>query len=202
MKKMQSVTSAVLLFALAATLLLAACGGSSSTTISSLTILPTVTSISIGTRQSFTVTARNSAGSAVGAGALTWASSATSVATVDSNGVATGVSAGTTQITATSANNIVSSAASLVVLPQISSVAVTPISATLHVGNTQQFTAVAKDAQGNSVSNAIFTWAISYSGVATIDNNGLVTAVSPGTVTVSASVSNVTSPFATLTVTP
>ena len=202
MKKLQSIASIALLVVLAGSLFLSACGGSSSSSVASLVVLPTVTSVSIGGRQTFSATARNSSGTTVSPGTLTWASSVASVATVDSSGVALGLAAGTTQITATVQNTSTSSSpVTLVVLPQVSSVTISPASATLKVGSQQQYTAVAKDVQGNTVSNAVFNWSVSYSGIATIDSNGLVTAVSPGAVTVSARAGSVSSPMATLNVT-
>jgi hypothetical protein len=55
------------------------------------------------------------------------------------------------------------------------------------VGQTQQFTAVAKDANGNTISGVSFTWSSSDPSVATVNNNGLATAVAMGTATITAS---------------
>jgi uncharacterized protein YjdB len=61
--------------------------------------------------------------------------------------------------------------------------------------------ATAKDVKGNTVDGAVFDWGLSFSGVATIDKNGVVTGVSAGTVLVTASTGDVTSPVATVNVT-
>jgi hypothetical protein len=121
------------------------------------------------------------------------------VATINTSGVATGVSSGTTQITAT-VDSVASEPATLTVLPQVASVSVSPMNATIKTGATQQFTATAKDAQGNDLSGVVFNWAIDYSGVATIDNTGLATGISPGTAHITANVGSVTSQIATLAV--
>lgn len=84
--------------------------------------------------------------------------------------------------------------------PVIQSVAVTPATATLKPGQTMHFTAVASDAGGNAVVGAVFTWSTSNAAVATIDNAGVATGVTVGTVTVSASVAGVTGNSATLAV--
>ncbi len=82
----------------------------------------------------------------------------------------------------------------------IASVSISPMMATLTVGATQQLTAAAMDASGSPV-QAQFTWHTSFGGVVSIDNNGLATAVAPGTVQITANAGGITSPVATLTVT-
>lgn len=201
MRAGQFMRSLVLYVTVGSLVLLAACGGSS-TSVASLVVVPTVSSVSIGGSQAFTANARDSSGNAISGGTLTWASSASGVASINTSGVATGLSAGTTQITATtSTNNITSAPVTLVVEAQVASLLVTPISPTIKVGAQQQFVAVAKDAQGNTLSGAVFTWTSSYSGVATISSSGLATAVAPGTVNVTATANNFTGPAVTLTVT-
>ena len=56
----------------------------------------------------------------------------------------------------------------------LATITVTPASPTLTAGNTQQFTAVGKDANGNDVSITP-TWSVEAGG-GTIDNNGMFTA--------------------------
>lgn len=180
-------------------------GGSNSTaTINSVSVVPTTSSIKVSGQQTFTASAVDASGNAVGGATFTWTSSAAGVATIDNNGVATGRTSGQTQITATgtaSSRSVISSPVTLTVLPQIGSVAVTPTNATIKVGGQQQFVATAKDVNGNPVNGAVFDWSISFSGVATIDQNGLATGISAGMVVVTASVGGVTSPMATLNVT-
>ncbi len=190
-------------FLLLGAVLLQACGGgsSSSSTVASITLSPTSGSASINGSQTFTATALDSNGQTVSNQTFTWASSNTGVATITAAGVATGVAAGSTQITASDAG-VTSTAATLTVNPAIASVSLTPLSATIKVGQTQQFTASATDASGKSVSQAQFTWHNSFGGVASIDANGVATGLAPGTVLITASASGMTSPVATLTVTP
>jgi len=82
----------------------------------------------------------------------------------------------------------------------LASVTVTPATATLTAsGSVQQFTAVARDADG-TVLDATFTWASSDDAVATADPvTGLVTAVTTGVATITATAQGVTG-AATLTV--
>jgi large repetitive protein len=189
-------------FLLLAAVLLQACGGgsSSSSTVSSVSVTPTSGSVSVNGSQPFTATALDSNGQTVTGQTFTWASSNTAVATITSAGVATGVTAGSTQITASTAG-VTSTAATLTVNPAIAGVTISPPTATIAVGQTQQFTATAKDASGNQIAQAQFTWHNSFGGVASIDANGLATALAPGTVMITASAGGMTSPVATLTVT-
>jgi uncharacterized protein YjdB len=65
-----------------------------------------------------------------------------------------------------------------------------PIGGLMAVGRTVQLSAAAKDANGNTVA-AQFTWRSSNPTVASVSNTGLVTALAAGTVTITATASNV-----------
>ncbi len=69
--------------------------------------------------------------------------------------------------------------------PTVVSVEVTPATQTLTaLGETVQFTAVAKDADGRTIAGRTFTWTSSATGVATVTAAGLATALDNGTTTV------------------
>src|SRR5258708_38462440 len=68
----------------------------------------------------------------------------------------------------------------------VASVSVTPATASVTVGGTAQLTGVAKDAAGNTLSGQSFGWSSNNTGVATVSANGLVTAVTAGSATLSA----------------
>ncbi|HKV97771.1 MAG TPA: Ig-like domain-containing protein [Gammaproteobacteria bacterium] len=71
----------------------------------------------------------------------------------------------------------------------ITTINLTPATATIAVNGTQQFTAVGKDSGGNTVNGATFTWSSSNPAVATISSSGLATGVTAGTTTITASIS-------------
>ncbi len=83
----------------------------------------------------------------------------------------------------------------------VSAIAITPTSASVAPGGTQQFTAVAKSASGVTISGVSFTWSSSNTGVATINSSGLATGVAAGTTNITAKASGITSNAAVLTVT-
>jgi hypothetical protein len=68
------------------------------------------------------------------------------------------------------------------------SVVVTPASATLNVGDTQQFTASVTDANGKTVTDREITWSSSDPSIASVSGTGLVTALSGGTTSIVAQV--------------
>lgn len=82
----------------------------------------------------------------------------------------------------------------------INSIAVTPTGASIAPGGTQQFTAVARDANGATIGGVSFTWSSSDNGVATINGSGLATGVAAGTTNITASAKGVTSNAAGLTI--
>jgi alpha-tubulin suppressor-like RCC1 family protein len=68
----------------------------------------------------------------------------------------------------------------------VASVTVSPGQLSLLVGQIQQFTATTKDASGNVLSGRTVTWASSAPGVGTVSATGLVTGVSAGSATITA----------------
>jgi len=66
------------------------------------------------------------------------------------------------------------------------SITVSPLAASLYVGETKQFNATAKDQYGNEIAGIVFNWTSSNITVGTINENGLFTAKAAGTSTVKA----------------
>jgi len=176
--------------------------GTTPSTLASIAITPASSSVASGATDQFTAVGKDGAGNTISGLTFTWASSATSVATISSSGVATGVLAGTTSITASS-GGITSSAVTLTTTPgALASIAITPASSSVASGATDQFTATGKDGAGNALSGLTYTWESSATNVATIGSSGLATAVAAGATSITASSGGVTSSQDTLTVTP
>ncbi len=68
----------------------------------------------------------------------------------------------------------------------VASVDVTPATATVQAGQTVQLSATPKDVNGLPLSGRTVTWASSNTSVATVSNAGLVSAVTPGSATITA----------------
>ena len=114
-----------------------------------------------------------------------WESANTSVATVDQDGVVTGRGSGSAQIAANAEGK--SGVADVTVAaggPY--SITVDPASATVVVGQTTQYRATVRDALGNVLGGTV-AWASNNSAVARVSSDGVVTGVSPGSATITAS---------------
>jgi RHS repeat-associated protein len=131
----------------------------------------------------------------------TWSSAAPSIATV-SAGTVTGVTPATTTITATLGS--FSGSATVTVNPLLQSIKVTPATATVALGGKQPFTATGTYSDGTTKDlTSSVAWSTSDTGLATIDATGLATALSPGTVTVRATLGSITgSAMVTILATP
>lgn len=117
--------------------------------------------------------------------AVAWSSSDVAVATVSDQGVVTAIKAGNASIIAASEGK--SGSAPLTVMPAaIHTITVTIANPALHVGETTQASAVAKDASGNTLTGRPIVWTTSNSEVATVNAQGVVTAVKVGTATITA----------------
>ena len=68
----------------------------------------------------------------------------------------------------------------------VATVALTPADDTLRVGEATQLTAITKDADGNTLNGRVVTWTSSNTAVATVSQTGLVTGVTDGPATITA----------------
>ncbi len=112
---------------------------------------------------------------------VTWASSNTSVATVN-NGVVTALDPGTATITVTTAYGGYTATCEVRVTPiGVTGVTLNPTTLALVTENTAVLTATVAPA---NAANKKVTWTGSKPAIATVDNNGKVTALSVGTTTI------------------
>ena len=121
----------------------------------------------------------DAAGAVLGGRPVTWVSATPAVATVSGTGLVTAVAPGETQVTATSEGRSAQIGIT-VIPPPVASVEVTPADLELEAGETATLTATLRDAAGNALTGRSVVWASSATGVATVDAEGLVTAVAPG----------------------
>src|SRR2546430_1476499 len=143
----------------------------------------------LGQTQQFAAVAQDANGNVVPGQAFTWTSDNPLVGRVDAGGIVTAVANGSATITATAAG--VAGRATLTVAQVVTAVVVSPPTATLAILGTQQFTAIAQDANGNPVPGQTFTWASSQPLIASVDLNGLVTALLVGTAVITATTGGV-----------
>jgi len=158
--------------------------------IASVDVTPATSDLaSIGATVQLTATVTDTQGNNVDDATVVWSSSDEAVATVDETGLVTAQGNGSATITATAGD--VSGDATVDVSQAVNTVVVSPADAEVAVGETQQFTAEAQDANGNAISDATFNWTSSDEAVATVDGSGLATGQSAGTATVTATAEGV-----------
>lgn len=117
---------------------------------------------------------------------VTWSSDNQNVATVDANGKVTAVAKGSTTITATAADGSGEKATCSVTVKEaaivpVESVSLDKTSLELTEGETAQLNATVLP---ETATNRNVTWSSNAPGVATVDSSGKVTAVAPGTATI------------------
>ena len=166
---------------------LAACGSdspsASNSPIATITISPDTLRLLAGAEGRLGVTLRDSAGNAVRGPAVFWSSADAAIATIDQDGLVHAQRPGSVQISANAAGRsdvsdvVVSSAGA-------ASVTVDPPTASVLVGGSTQLGATVRDAQGAVLTDRPPLWSSGNSGVATVNQQGLVTGVSPGTATI------------------
>ncbi|MTH16434.1 Ig-like domain-containing protein [Flavobacterium sp. LC2016-01] len=149
--------------------------------VTGVSVSPTTASVGVNSTQQLTATVAPSNATNQN---VTWSSSNTAVATVNSSGLVTGVSAGTATITVTTQDgNKTATSAITVTIVAVTGVTVSPASASIFAGQTQQLTATVSP---SNASNTNVTWSSSNTAVATVNSSGLVTGVAQGTATITA----------------
>ena len=124
-------------------------------------------------------------GSAIAGATITWNSGNPSVATVDNQGLVTALKNGASVITVQSGG--VSATASITVSQAASRIVIEPSMATLmSIGSTFQLTATVFDGNDQPVEGAVVTWQSSDETVASVNMQGLVTAVDNGSAKITA----------------
>ncbi|MGE5371616.1 MAG: Ig-like domain-containing protein [Solirubrobacterales bacterium] len=114
---------------------------------------------------------------------VTWSSSNTSVATVDNNGLVTPVGAGTATITVTTVVGGKTATCEVIITASVTGITLNKTNLTKSTGGTETLVAVILPA---NAANKTVNWSSNNTSVATVDENGMVTAVAVGQATITA----------------
>ncbi|OBP14531.1 hypothetical protein A5320_12250 [Rheinheimera sp. SA_1] len=167
--------------------------------LTSLVITPANPSVIVGLNQQMVVTGTFSGGNSVDlTSQAVWASVDTSLLTFNTNGaansgLATAIAPGTAAITA-SFGGMTATSNVLVNSAELTALSITPITATIAAGNSQQFIATGIYNNGTSENiTSIVTWSSSDISIAYVNPNmaidsGLATTLIPGNVMISATI--------------
>ena len=153
--------------------------------VASVTVTPASVALTIGQKQTLTATLRDVAGNTLTGRGLSWSTSDPAVATVGTDGEVIGVGSGTATITATSEGQTGTATVTVGLVP-VASVVVAPPSATIDIGVTVQLSATTLDAGGNALTGRAVAWTSSDDAVATVSSGGVVSGISAGTATITA----------------
>src|SRR5213080_1316179 len=172
--------------------------------VASVSVTPATATIGVGQTAQYAAITRDAFGNPLGGRTVTWSSSNPAVATVNGAGQATGVAVGAATLTATSEGKGGRAAITVTTVPvasvtvsrgtatitvstvPVASVTVSPSTASVPVGQTVQLTATPKDASGNPLSGRPVSWGSSNTAVATVSGSGVVTGVTAGAATITA----------------
>jgi hypothetical protein len=167
-------------------------GTGGTTGIQSLSVNPVSASILKGTNQQFTATANLSNGGTIAVTTIAhWSSSNSKVATVNAAGLAAAVGAGTA-VVKVSLSSTLNSSATLISLPVLVSITMTPQNPSVPLGNTLQFVATGSYSDGSKqdLTSAV-TWNTSAVAVAYIGSGGLAVTTAQGNTTISTSLGSI-----------
>ncbi|HET6679607.1 MAG TPA: Ig-like domain-containing protein [Gemmatimonadaceae bacterium] len=187
-------TRAVLPWLFAMTgLLLASCSEVLSTDDSSVdrvSVNPASVDLTVGETRTITAQAFDDAGQRLVDRQLFWSTQNAAVATVSQSGVITGVASGNTQVAASTGGKSAVVAVSVAARP-VTLVRVTPSTASVQTGRTVTLAAEGLDASGAAVPGRQVTWSTGRPSVATVSTAGVVTGVSSGQATITATIDGI-----------
>lgn len=175
---------------------LGACGGDAATApdphpLARVVLTPDSIVLAPSESRRLSVELRDASGAVLPTAPLTWKTSAGVVATVTSDGTVSGVAPGLAMVSASSGAIGDSTVVRVVaVAPVVARVVVTGHADSLLQGEKSQFTAVALDASGNTITGQHATWV--GTTVASVDGTGLVTALRDGRAAITATIGEAT----------
>jgi uncharacterized protein YjdB len=155
------------------------------TPVATVVVTPAQPSILQGRSVALTAQALNANGQPLTGRTVSWSSSTPTIADVTVSGFVTGVSVGSTVIFA-SIDGVLGWANVTVVPTPVAAVTVSPATSSVAIGQTVQLTAVTTDASGNTLTGRVVTWSSHQTSIATVTSAGVVTGVSGGTATITA----------------
>lgn len=194
-----------------------ACGGSDAatgptpppppppTTVAQVDVSPGTGHVVSGDTLRLHATPKDAQGNVLSGRSVTWNSSQPSVATV-SQGLVTAIAPGSATISATVEGRVGTATVTVVspppVLVAVAQVEVTPDARELIPGDTVRLLATPRDADGNVLTGRVVAWSSSQPAVFTVNDEGLITAVAPGSATATATIETRTATASITVVSP
>jgi len=155
--------------------------------VAAVEVAPPTVTITVGASASLTATAVDAAGKVISGRKVLWVSADPNFATVSTDGVVTGRFVGTVPVAASVEGKTATAQVIVIAIP-VATVRVSPSSRDLTVGESAQLTVEPLDARGAVLSNRTVAWTTSRPNVASVNANGVVTAVGAGSAVITATV--------------
>lgn len=153
--------------------------------VATVVVSPAAPNVIAGQTVNLAAEARSAGGQVLAGRQVSWSSGAPAVATVSATGTVTGVTPGSAVIFA-SIDGVLGSVTVSVRPVPVATVTVSPSTAALAAGLTLQLTATLRDANANPLTGRVVGWSSSNASVASVSSSGFVTAVTPGSTTITA----------------
>ncbi|HEX6059837.1 MAG TPA: Ig-like domain-containing protein [Gemmatimonadaceae bacterium] len=159
--------------------------------VASVAVSPSAHTLAEGGTVALQATPKDADGASVSR-VVAWTTSDGAIASVTQQGIVTAVSEGTATITATADGKageaMITVTPAAAPAPAVAAVTLDADEATLDEGETRQLVATPRDAQGEPIEGLGMQWTSSDEGIARVGALGLVTAIRPGTVTITVTV--------------
>ncbi|MGQ0641965.1 MAG: Ig-like domain-containing protein [Gemmatimonadaceae bacterium] len=154
------------------------------TPVATVQLFPAIDSVRVSNTRQLEARVFDAANNQLQGRRVNYHSNAPEIISVDTAGVVRGVSVGSALVSATVEGKVATS--TWKVIAAIAQVAIAPLTADIPLGSSRQLAANVLDAQGNAISGRPIVWSSSNPAVATVSVSGLVSAVSLGTATITA----------------
>lgn len=169
---------------------LASCGGGGNTpppvpTLQSVSVSPSGASVVAGKTQQYSASGAYSDGSTKALSSVNWATSDSTVATINASGLLTGVKQGSVMVSAMS-GTISGSSSATIGAAQLVSIAVSPQNPSVRINKEEQFVATGTFTDGTMQPLTSVTWSSSPTTFASVDMAGLAIGNSAGVSTIQA----------------
>lgn len=149
-------------------------------------LTPATTDISVGQKVKFTAELKDAAGNKTSALATTWFAAPFDLAAVDESGTVSFFSPGEVLVGAVVGGKAVLTKVMVKAGP-VTRIDIEPVKTPLVIGANTRLSATPRGSEGNPRADATLSWTSNKPEVATVDGAGVVTAISPGQATISAS---------------
>ena len=172
----------------------AGCGGGSgdhlvappdTPVLTTLSVTLSTSTVYVGSSVTASAAGADQNGASIATGTIAWSTGTPGVATVASNGQVTAVAPGTTTVIAAAGTKQAEATLTVKQLP-VARVNVLPATASIVPGATQQLTVATLDPSGNVLTGRAVAWTSSDTAKAKVDSTGLVTGISIGKATITA----------------